>query len=111
MVENVITQHVGRAEAQMGKLVLLFITVSVLAQVFPSCGEETGSVVGWVEEKRVDRSAHAFVIVINHTDYEVPSVFWHQVEIGDLVKWDGKTWTIVKKASESTSLFLRVFRL
>ncbi len=86
----------------MLRTTLLLVIMATVAQVFPSCGgEESTGVVGWVEAKRVDQSSHAFVIVINSTDYEVPGYFWQKVEVGDLVKWDGTSWTIVKKRSAS----------
>jgi hypothetical protein len=78
--------------------------MTTVAQIFPSCGEEGAQLVGWVEAKKVDASAHSFIITINSSDYEVPGYFYAQVQVGDLVKWDGQTWTIVKKASERMDL-------
>ena len=84
----------------MLRITLLLVVMATVAQVFPSCGsDESAAIVGWVETKRIDQFSHAFVIVINSTDYEVPGYFWQKVEVGDLVKWDGTTWTIVKKRS------------
>ncbi len=89
----------------MLRIVLLLTMITTVAQIFPSCGGEEGAqVVGWVEAKRVDSTGHSFVITINSTDYEVPGYFYAQVQVGDLVKWDGQTWTIVKKASERMDL-------
>jgi hypothetical protein len=89
----------------MLRIVFLVTMMTTVAQIFPSCGGEEGvQVVGWVEAKRVDASAHSFAITINSTDYEVPGYFYAQVQVGDLVKWDGQTWTIVKKASERMDL-------
>ena len=85
----------------MLRIVLLVTMMTTVAQIFPSCGGEEGvQVVGWVEAKKVDATAHSFAITINSTDYEVPGYFYAQVQVGDLVKWDGQAWTIVKKASE-----------
>ena len=83
----------------MLKAALLVVLTTTLAQAFPSCGggDEATQVVGWVEAKRIDASAHDFLLVINSVEYAVPGYFYQQVEIGDLVKWDGTTWTIVKK--------------
>jgi hypothetical protein len=39
-----------------------------------------------------------YLLVINNVEYGVPYEFWLRVSIGDLVKYDGKTWTIVSKA-------------
>jgi hypothetical protein len=89
----------------MLRIVLLVTMMTTVAQIFPSCGGEEGvQVVGWVEAKKVDATAHSFAITINSTDYEVPGYFYAQVQVGDLVKWDGHTWTIVKKAGERMDL-------
>jgi hypothetical protein len=84
----------------MLKAVLLVVVATTLAQVFPSCGGEKLEVVGWVERKGVDPSGHSFYVTINSVDYDVPGYFYQQVQIGDLVKWDGTTWTIVTKAGQ-----------
>ena len=83
----------------MLKVVLLVVLTTTLAQAFPSCGggDDSTQLVGWVEAKRIDSSTHDFLLVINSVEYAVPGYFYQQVEIGDLVKWDGMTWTIVKK--------------
>ncbi len=89
----------------MLKSVLLVVMVTVVAQVFPSCGGEEGTeIVGWVEAKRVESATRSWIIVINNVEYDVPAFFWSQVEIGDLVKYDGKAWTIVKKANAQMNL-------
>jgi hypothetical protein len=95
----------------MFKITLLLVVLTAIAQVFPSCGsggdDEGGGVVGWVEMKKVESAAqagHAYVLVINSTDYEVPGYFWQQVDVGDLVKWDGRTWTIVKRSNPQKPL-------
>jgi hypothetical protein len=80
--------------------VLLVILATTLAQAFPSCGEKV-DVVGWIEAKGVEPAGHTFYVTINSVDYDVPAYFWQQVQVGDLVKWDGITWTIVKKRSET----------
>ncbi len=82
----------------MAKVLLVVLMVTV-AQVLPSCGESGTSVVGWVEAKRVDRMNAAFYITINDIEYDVPGSFWSDVRIGDLVKWDGVVWTIVRRAT------------
>jgi hypothetical protein len=81
--------------------ILLLIATIAIAQVFPSCGgDESTQIVGWVEAKHVEGATHSFSITLNSTDYEVPGYFYAQVDVGDLVKWDGKTWTIVRKAGQ-----------
>jgi len=83
------------------RLVLVLTLAASLAQVFPSCSGQPGdsiAVIGWVEAKFRDRAEGTFVVVINGHDYNVPEVFWQRVQVGDLVKWDGYTWTIVRRA-------------
>lgn len=81
------------------KLAMLAVLFVVAAQVAPSCGGgEAREIVGWVEEK-FERNPR-YYIVINHFQYSVPYPFWRDVGVGDLVKFDGTKWTIVKKASE-----------
>ena len=87
----------------MVRVAMLLVSVLVVAQVFPSCGGENTEVVGWVEAKHVEGAGHVYWIQINSTEYDVPGYFWQQVQIGDLVKWDGLTWTIVKKANQPPS--------
>lgn len=85
----------------MGKLVLLFVLLTAVAQVLPSCGNQQSNepvVIGWVEEKTTDPFTRGYVIVINNVEYAVSFTFWNEVKVGDLVKWDGLVWTIVKKA-------------
>ena len=83
------------------KLLLFVALLVVIAQIVPSCDSEGKEIVGWVEEKYVDKSGPGlqYVIVINHVQYEVLFGFWNKVEIGDLVKYDGTQWTILKKRS------------
>ena len=84
----------------MIKALVLVTVLASLAQVPPGCdGGSSGIVViGWVEAKQFDRGSGAHVIVINSVEYQVPGYFWVEVRIGDLVKYDGKTWTIVRRA-------------
>ncbi len=85
----------------MLKAVFLVAVLSSFAQILPSCGGSPGdaAVVGWVEAKFVDRTSAAYTITILGTEYDVPGYFYQEVKVGDLVKWDGKVWTIVKKAA------------
>ncbi len=93
---------------------LAVVALLVVLQIIPSCGgakpgsDDSSSassgkptvVVGWVDEKRVAKNDETlpYLIVINSRGYGVPYEFWRQVSIGDLVKFDGDTWTIVRKA-------------
>lgn len=81
------------------KTLLVVALFSLVAQIVPSC-DGGRDVVGWVEEKYVDRSVQgqAYVIVVNTVHYEVDFGFWNSVQVGDLVKYDGRLWSIVRKA-------------
>ncbi len=84
----------------MIKAILAIVALTSLAQVLPSCGDSGSTeVIGWVEAKGVSRMSDGYYVTINGSDYAVPAYFWAQVKVGDLVKWDGTTWTIVKKAA------------
>ncbi len=81
------------------KAILLVVVLSVsVAQVLPSCGMGSErEIVGWVEAKYYHGRRQSYVVVINNTEYNVPDDFYDQVEVGDLVKYAGGVWTIVRK--------------
>lgn len=85
----------------MTKVLVLVVALFSVAQILPSCGggPDDATVIGWVEAKGIDTYARAYTITILSQPYEVPYYFYQEVKVGDLVKWDGKVWTIVKKAS------------
>jgi hypothetical protein len=80
-----------------------------MAQILPSCGDGPGGsgdepvrpdIIGWVDEKRTriwETIPH--IIVINQVEYGVPYDFWTSVNVGDLVKYEGGRWSIVRRAS------------
>ena len=86
--------------------VLAIVLLLAVAQLIPSCGDrgddEASSrpqVIGWVAEKRTKvQNMLPHLIVINQVEYGVPYEFWLNVGVGDLVKYDGMTWTVVRKA-------------
>lgn len=90
--------------------VLAVVALIAMAQIIPSCGgkggpsgdEEVGAaaqVIGWVDEKRTRVwETDPYMIVINQLEYGVPYDFWKMVEVGDLVKFDGARWVIVRRA-------------
>lgn len=91
--------------------VLAVIALLSVAQILPSCGgpgaSSTGNddgpappqVIGWVDEKRQRNwETIPYMVVINSHEYGVPYEFYRDVNIGDLVKYDGNKWTIVRKA-------------
>lgn len=82
----------------MPKLLLMVIVgMLALGQIVPSCGGEEQTIVGWVERKFPVPVKDAYVIVINHVEYEVPQDFYLDVKVGDLVKYEKGIWTIVKR--------------
>jgi len=85
----------------MIKLVFLTVVLLSVAQIVPSCGDnqQAGTVIGWVEAKGYDRWSGDYSITILAQEYQVDWAFFQEVKVGDLVKWDGKVWTILKKAS------------
>lgn len=88
------------------KLLLVAVLVVAAAQMFPSCGgQDQGStdLIGWVEAKRFDRADGVFMLTINGHEYVAPFSFWQTVRVGDLVKWDGTTWSIVRRAGSLPS--------
>lgn len=80
------------------KFLLVAALLVTVTQIMPSC-DGGSEVVGWIEEKYIDRSAPGgrYMIVINTVHYEVPFAFWENADVGDLVKYDGRQWTIVRK--------------
>lgn len=80
-----------------GIFLVVLLAVSV-AQILPSCGTGGGAtIIGWVEAKYYHGRRQSYVVVINNVEYNVPDDFYDIVEIGDLVKNEGGTWTIVRK--------------
>lgn len=88
----------------MLKVLLVVSLVTSLAQIVPSCGGGEASkpggavVLGVVESKRLFNPERSFTITVLSTEYEVPYAFWQTVNVGDFVRWDGTTWTIVRRA-------------
>ena len=80
--------------------VLFFIAMlSVFAADFTiGCGQ--GYVYGPVTQK-FSKSANESdaQIAINDAPFSVPLSFYSQVQVGDTVRFDGRSWTIVKRAN------------
>ena len=80
--------------------VLFFIAMlSVFAADFTmGCGQ--GYVYGPVSQKFTHNTDDVDArIAINNTPYNVPLTFYGQVQVGDTVKYDGRSWSIVKRAN------------
>jgi len=79
-----------------------FVFIAILsilaADLSVGCGSQA-YVYGPVTQKfatgtdEVDR-----MIEIGGTTYLVPPIFFAQIEVGDIVKYNGRIWTIVRKA-------------
>ena len=84
----------------MSKVFLMVMVGALgLAQIAPSCGgDEERTIVGWVERKFPAPGLNRLIIVINNVEYDVPPEFYAEVKVGDLVKFEGGLWKIVKKA-------------
>jgi hypothetical protein len=90
--------------------VLAIVALMAVAQILPSCGGGASpaggpgtatqpEIIGWVSEKRTRMSETIpYLIVINDREHGVPYEFWMMVGVGDLVKYEGRKWTIVRKA-------------
>ena len=85
----------------MSKVFLMVVVAALgLAQIAPSCGgsDEERTIVGWVARKFPAPGLNRLIIVINNVEYDVPPEFYDEVKVGDLVKFEGGLWKIVKKA-------------
>ncbi|MDI6773147.1 MAG: hypothetical protein QME77_11275 [bacterium] len=90
--------------------VMAIVALMAVAQILPSCGGQSSpaggsgvssqaEIIGWVDEKRSRIWEQTpYMVVINAQEYGVPYEFWMAVGVGDLVKFQGGKWTIVRKA-------------
>jgi hypothetical protein len=84
-------------------LVLSF--AAIFGQIVPGCDGDNQVIVGYVEEKYVfSESGQFHVIVVDRTHYNVSPPFWLRVGVGDRVRYDGRTWTITRRAGEPSNL-------
>ncbi len=77
---------------------LLFVALLGVfaADVSIGCGQ--GFVYGPVGQKlRSGGDTGDYLITVNGSPYDVPLLFYNQVRVGDTVKFDGKSWTVVKQ--------------
>jgi len=83
--------------------VLFFIAMlSVFAaDLTVGCGQ--GYVNGPVTQKFTKNADEPDAqIAVNDVPYTVPLSFYSQVQVGDWVRFDGRSWTIVKRANSPT---------
>ena len=84
--------------------VLVFIgllSVFVADDTF-GCGQ--GYVYGKVTQKINAGHEVDNTILVNDHPYQVPFGFFEQVQVGDMVRFDGKQWTIVKPGQPSPNV-------
>jgi len=76
---------------------LLFIAaLSVFAaEVTVGCGRQD-YVYGTVTQKFTPAEEATYEIKVDGTPYVVPTNFYYEVQVGDLVKYDGKQWQVIK---------------
>lgn len=81
--------------------VLAVVVLLAVAQAVPACeGGKPKIIIGYVQEKRfIAREPVPWLIVIESIEYPAPQDFWNRVGVGDLVKYDGLTWTLIRKAT------------
>lgn len=87
----------------MKGILLVVLLATSVAQAFPGCsGEDGREIIGFVDEKRTSQRGGdtEYVLVVNRTPYSVPAHFWLRADVGDIVKYDGLEWTIVRKRSQ-----------
>lgn len=99
------TQHGGAHGMSRGTiktLVFVVLLAALAADISVGCGQ--GYVYGPVAQKIATNGDKAsYLLQINGDSYEVPGDFYQTVRLGDTVKYNGKTWTIVKRAGTLVS--------
>lgn len=85
---------------RMVRAVLFVALLCFLAADFTmGCGQ--GYVYGPVTQKYgTTGDRDQYTIAVAGTPYLVPADFWYKVQIGDTVKFDGRSWTIVKREGQ-----------
>lgn len=82
-------------------LVFVALLAALAADLSVGCGQ--GYVYGPVTQKFTSgEGVDQTQLAVNGDPYLVPYSFYQQVRIGDIVKFDGKEWTIVKRAGAIT---------
>jgi hypothetical protein len=78
-------------------LVLIGVLAVLAADYTVGCGQ--GYVYGPVDQKyATGGDTGSYLISVNGTPYEVPMSFYYSVRVGDVVKFDGRSWSVVKQA-------------
>jgi len=85
-----------------GQTVKVFFLVAILsvfaADISVGCGQ--GYVYGIVNQKLSNQSGEPDrQLVVNSEIFNVPVSFYNEVQVGDTVRFNGRDWTIVKRAT------------
>ncbi len=85
-----------------GRTVSMFFLIAILslfaADISVGCGQ--GYVYGIVNQKLSAQSGETDrQIVVNAEIFAVPMSFYNEVQVGDTVRFSGRDWTIVKRAT------------
>jgi hypothetical protein len=79
-------------------LIFVIALSALAADISVGCGQPY--VYGVVSQKYPRTGENdVWMLQIADESWGVPENFWHQVQLGDTVKFDGKTWSIVKTAN------------
>jgi hypothetical protein len=78
--------------------VLVFVALLSLlaADITVGCGSQA-YVYGPVTQKYVVSGETDKFIMVEGRTYAVPDTFYYNVNVGDVVKYNGKQWSVVKK--------------
>jgi len=78
---------------------------AIFGQIIPGCDDKAQVVVGYVDQKDTHSDGtREWIIVVDRTHYNVPATFWARVQVGDRVRYDGRQWTITRRAGEPSDL-------
>jgi hypothetical protein len=78
---------------------LLFVALLSLLAADVSVGCGNAYVYGPVEQKYSSNAQEAdSMILVGGQTYLVPQYFYSQLQVGDIVRFNGRAWSIVKKA-------------
>jgi hypothetical protein len=85
-----------------GALALVVLVAVSLRASEPAAGYGPGSVAGIVTQKFTGgHDGGEYEVAVNGAPYEVPMTVWLSVQVGDVVRYTGIEWQIVKKFGRS----------
>ena len=85
-----------------GAIALVVLLAVSLRAPEPAAGYGPGYVAGIVTQKFTGgHDGGEYEVAVNGAPYEVPMTFWLSVQVGDVVRYTGIEWQIVKKLGRS----------